>query len=524
MAIRRCPTLDKKYQFEYDVGQWTFGTVQVVKERKTGNLKTCKVVRRAILQFASEVLPRLRALQDLQHPHICSITDVLDDRDAFYILTDFHQGGDLQDWMERLEEGSWLQESACGAYIRQAAQALTHSHANQVYHRDLRPSSLLLTSKLPDAVVKVSDFGLAAILDPDGSLAQPSAYAMPELPQQGYDQRGRDSDIWSLGAIAHALLVGQPPNDLLRRSAGWGLSRDIEEDAWSERSDWSHDFTRRCLRRSQGQQPSAATLLWHPWLKGLTPLSGPAFRADTDTARDLRHRTLCYMLSVLLVPAVVPHKDFDELRSSFQLADADRDGLIPRSAAQRLLLQRRNLAEAVAPALSIVDVLKTDNLDLSAVAAADLIVRDFFAAGPTHAPLCGPFGATDLVGRMLEVFFRTFGERSNGSPSTVNAASLRARLHTATASDLEQHGGICFEDLLDCLPDDGPVDGQGVASALSMSEGRGTPLGTDGEAPIQKPEGWGLAGNSFSFSVAGLFQSCGVGGKRDDSPHSVRVQ
>ena len=33
-------------------------------------------------------------------------------------------------------------------------------HGRQVYHRDMKPSSLLLTTKLPDAVIKVGGLSL----------------------------------------------------------------------------------------------------------------------------------------------------------------------------------------------------------------------------------------------------------------------------------------------------------------------------------------------------------------------------
>lgn len=527
MALRRNLCLERRYIFEYDVGQWTFGTVQVLKERETGSLKTCKVVKKSILRFTSDVLPRLKALAELKHPHLCSITDVLEDKEAYYIVTDFLQGGDVGDWMERLEEGSWLQEATCAAYIRQAVLALAHSHAAQVYHRDLRPSSLLLTSKLPDAVVKVTDFGLAAILDPDNAIvqSQPCAYTMPEILQSSEQHRGA-ADIWSVGAIAHALLVGEAPSEG-SKNPGWSLSRQLvvaDDEAWSERSSWSCDFTRRCLRQS-GERPTSAKLLWHPWLRTLQPLSGSSFQADNDAARDLRHKTLCYLLSVILVPVVVPHMDFDKLRTLFQEADSDKDGLVTRAVGQRLLLQRRNLAEAVAPALSIVDVCRTDSVDLCALASADLIVRDFFASGPTHAPLCGPFRATDLVGKMMEFFFRTFSEKRNGTPTNVvSAASVRSKLRTATARDLELYAEVRYDDLLDCLPEEQPIDAQTLTSSLSASECCGTPLGVSGEmSPIKAHVPWSLADNPLAFSMSSILQSCGLGAKRDDSPHSIRI-
>merc|ERR1712232_219130 len=95
--------------------------------------------------------------------------------------------GDLADMMEGLEEHHWLREQTCAAYVGQALVALAHSHASKVYHHDLRPSSILLSSKMPDALVVVADVGLAAILDPENeaSRANPSPYEAPELAAGG---------------------------------------------------------------------------------------------------------------------------------------------------------------------------------------------------------------------------------------------------------------------------------------------------------------------------------------------------
>jgi len=523
----RTSVIDKKYVFEYDVGQWTFGKIQVLKEKESGKLKTCKTVPKASLKSTQNVLPRLRALQELQHPHISSITDVLEDGNDFYIISDHWPGGDVQDWLERLDEGNWLQEQTCAAYVRQAVLALAHSHAAQVYHRDLRPSSLMLTSKMPDAVVKVGDFGLAAILDPDNSIAQknPTPYIVPEVLKSPEPLRNGAADLWSVGAIAHALLVGQAPSESSAgQNSGWSLARRVrraEDDGWNERSSMSRDFVQRLLRPA-ADRPTAAKALNHPWLKGLTPLSGVNWRADTDVARDLRHKTLCYTLAVLLLPVVVPYRDFEQLRLSFQQADTDKDGFIPRAVCQRLLLGRCNISEAVVPALNIIDVGKTDVLDLCATACADLIVREFFAAGPTGSPLMGPFRATDLAPRMLTRFFEVFGERVNGAAqNSASSSNVRSKLRTATARDVEMHANVRYDDLLSCLPEDRMIDSQLLTTQLSASAGRGTPLGTDGEmSPLVAKDPWA---NTFGLDVISIFQSCGASSKREASPHSIRI-
>eukprot|EP00933_Yihiella_yeosuensis_P052497 TRINITY_DN50592_c0_g1_i1.p1 TRINITY_DN50592_c0_g1~~TRINITY_DN50592_c0_g1_i1.p1 ORF type:complete len:514 (-),score=83.41 TRINITY_DN50592_c0_g1_i1:90-1631(-) len=509
MAVRKS-VLDHKYIREYEIGQWTYGTIAVLKEKETGLLRNCKTVPKANCR-GSNVMSKLQALQELQHPHIASIADLMEDDKHYYIMSDHFMGGDVQDWMERLDEGNWLQEQTCAAYVRQAVLALCHCHSAQIYHRDMKPSSLLLTSKLPDASVKVADFGLAGILDPDHSIIQnnPNAYTVPEVLHGNKPIKGAAVDLWSIGAIAHALLVGHGPSNS-SRSSGWasmGRSRSHDDEGWSYRSEMSQDFVRRLLRPA-AERPSAAKALNHPWLKGAAPMHSISMQSSNETAREIRYKTLCYTLAVVLLPVVVPYRDFDQLRVMFQQSDSDRDGFIPRSVGQRLLLSRCNINEAVNPALNIVDVGKTDQLDLAATACADLIVREFFAAGPTSQPLVGPFAATDLAPRLLKRFFEVFGDRRQGAPvAAVHAANVKQKLRTATANDVQVHANVRYEELLACLPEDRIIDSQLLTTQLSASAGRGTPLGTDDElSPLQPENPWG--GGFGGFDFLNMFHTC----------------
>eukprot|EP00913_Durusdinium_trenchii_P014908 g13982.t1 len=223
---------------------------------------------------------------------------------------------------------------------------------------------------------------------------------------------------------------------------------------------------------------------------------------------------------------VLPHRDFDQLRVAFQQNDIDHDGYIPRAIGLRLLLSRCQLNEAVVPALNIVDLGRSDTCDLAAIATADLIAREFFAAGPTNAPLVGPFGATDLAPRLLKRFFEIFAEKRNGVPSAaVQLHAIRAKLRTATAKDVEAYAKINYDELLSCLPEDlifqdTGIDSNVLTAQLSASAGRGTPLGTDQElSPLRADSPWELP--AF-LDLFGIFYTCSSS-KRDDSPGSIRM-
>ncbi|TNN48737.1 MAP kinase-activated protein kinase 2 [Liparis tanakae] len=90
--------------------------------------------------------------------------------------------------------------------------AVQFLHSMDVAHRDVKPENLLYTSKRPDALLKLTDFGFAKEVTTFNSLATPCFtpyYVAPEV--LGPEKYNRSCDMWSLGVIMYILLCGYPP-------------------------------------------------------------------------------------------------------------------------------------------------------------------------------------------------------------------------------------------------------------------------------------------------------------------------
>lgn len=98
--------------------------------------------------------------------------------------------------------------------IKQIAIALSAAHANDVYHRDVKPENVIVVDRSSVIKIRLIDFGVArhdylSYVTMDGSLMGTPPYMSPE---QGTSEKVDErSDIYSLGALAYALLAGEPP-------------------------------------------------------------------------------------------------------------------------------------------------------------------------------------------------------------------------------------------------------------------------------------------------------------------------
>ena len=151
-----------------------------------------------------------RAASALNHPNIITIYEIGHADSVHYIATEYIEGETLRELMakRRLNAGEVL-DFAIGV-----ASALAAAHDAGIIHRDIKPENIMVR---PDGYVKVLDFGLAKLAEPESALQDSSTgavlgtllYISPE--QARAQQPDNRSDLYALGAVMYEMVTGQPP-------------------------------------------------------------------------------------------------------------------------------------------------------------------------------------------------------------------------------------------------------------------------------------------------------------------------
>jgi serine/threonine protein kinase len=144
----------------------------------------------------------LRALRG--HPAIPRVYRSFLDEGRYYLSMEFIFGVDLEDLLRRHGR---FPETQVLQWADQLCDVLEHLHANGLIYRDMKPSNIMITY---DGNVKVIDFGIAQLLQPDrrGTTIGTPGYAPPEQ-YQGITTP--QSDVYALAATLHHLMTGRDP-------------------------------------------------------------------------------------------------------------------------------------------------------------------------------------------------------------------------------------------------------------------------------------------------------------------------
>jgi len=214
------------------VGQGGMGAIYRAEDlRLEGRLCAIKEVipnedaSKAYQEQAQEAFRReANILARLDHPNLPKVSDYFLFNGRNYLVMDYVPGQDLRELIENARhKGEFIAEKQVLTWAEQLLNALEYLHHQEpsVLHRDIKPSNIKL---MPNGTIKLVDFGLVKILQPDDNrtitvLQGRATIQYAPLEQIGGDTGHTDvrSDIYSLGATLYNLLTNLPPPDAKTR-------------------------------------------------------------------------------------------------------------------------------------------------------------------------------------------------------------------------------------------------------------------------------------------------------------------
>jgi eukaryotic-like serine/threonine-protein kinase len=155
----------------------------------------------------------------LNHPNIAHIYEIGAAEGVHFIAMEYIDGDTLR---RQINEGIRLPEIL--EIASQASSALVAAHAAGIIHRDIKPENIMVRR---DGFIKLLDFGLAKLSEPEGTTADTDAptkamintgagtvigtanYMSPEQ-AKGIHIDAR-TDLWSLGAVLYEMVTGHVP-------------------------------------------------------------------------------------------------------------------------------------------------------------------------------------------------------------------------------------------------------------------------------------------------------------------------
>lgn len=220
--------MHNRYRVLGPLGQGGMGAVYLAEDLVLGrrcalkeNIPDPNASPQVLAQMRQQFQAEARVLARLDHPNLPKVYDYFSAWANEYIVMEYVDGENLASILNR-HRGP-LPEQVVLAWARQILDALAYLHSqhpNPIIHRDIKPANVILT---PHGTIKLVDFGLVKLLDPNSPMTASGMRGMgtPQYaPPEQFTAVGHTdarSDLFSLGAMLYHLLTGTPPSDAYQR-------------------------------------------------------------------------------------------------------------------------------------------------------------------------------------------------------------------------------------------------------------------------------------------------------------------
>ncbi|MCP4661441.1 MAG: protein kinase, partial [bacterium] len=232
-----------RYELTGEFGRGGMGVVYRAHDRVLNRDVAVKILFVSHLTDAGEerFAREAQLVAQLDHPGVVPIYDFGRHEQTLFFVMPVVAGTTLD---RRIRDRTLCRWEAI-EIVAQVAEALDHSHARGVIHRDVKPQNIMVAGEEDGPRARILDFGIAlgsavSRLTQSGHLPGTVLYLSPEqITSETTDGR---SDLYSLGTVLYECLIGRPPFQGSRFSllyrivhehppllAVCGIDRELEE-------------------------------------------------------------------------------------------------------------------------------------------------------------------------------------------------------------------------------------------------------------------------------------------------------
>ena len=203
----------ERYNVEELIGEGGLAQVWRVRHRDLGSVHALKLLLFRKPRLMERLILEGRIQAQLRHPNIVAVTDVVRHGGQVGLVMEYVDGVPMQSWLEVNQPLAVERALELFAPILAGVRA---AHDAGVLHRDLKPANILLAKVGRALIPKVTDFGIAKVVEGSfegldtrsGAVMGTPGYLAPE---QAVDAStvDRRADLFALGAILYEMLAGR---------------------------------------------------------------------------------------------------------------------------------------------------------------------------------------------------------------------------------------------------------------------------------------------------------------------------
>uniref|UniRef100_A0A8C7XCQ2 Serine/threonine-protein kinase PLK4 n=1 Tax=Oryzias sinensis TaxID=183150 RepID=A0A8C7XCQ2_9TELE len=248
------------------LGKGSFACVYRAKSVKTGLEVAIKTIDKKAMQKAGMVQRVSNEVEihcRLKHPSVLELYNYFEDSNYVYLVLEMCHNGEMSRYLK--ERKKPFSEDEARHFMHQIVKGMLYLHTHGILHRDLTLSNLLLTSNMN---IKIADFGLATQLklphEKHFTMCGTPNYISPEVATRS--AHGLESDVWSLGCMFFAFLMGRPPfdTDTVKHTLSKVVLGDYEMP--THVSVEAQDLIDHLLQKDPAHRPSLSAVLDHPFM------------------------------------------------------------------------------------------------------------------------------------------------------------------------------------------------------------------------------------------------------------------